>query len=133
MKINSQQYAEVLFDIIKTKKELDLDRSVLKFAEILTSRNDQFLLEKIIRDLDVLWLKDNSIVRAEIESARALDPQTLSVLEKKLKNLTKAKELLLTEKVDSRLMGGAVIRYADKILDASLKNRLEKFKESIIV
>ncbi len=133
MKINAKQYAEVLFDIIKTKKELDLDRSIIKFAEVLTKRNEQFMLEKISLELSILWNKEFSILNAEIESARPMDAKTIKVLTEKIRSLSGVKEIILTEKVDPKLIGGAVIRYGDKILDASLKTRLDKFKESIIV
>lgn len=133
MKINAKQYAEVLFDIVKTKKELDLDRSIIKFAEVLTKRNEQFMLEKISLELSILWNKEFSILNAEIESARPIDAKTIKVLTEKIRGLSEVKEIILTEKVDLKLIGGAVIRYGDKILDASLKTRLDKFKESIIV
>lgn len=133
MKISAKQYAEVLFDIVKTKKELDLDRSIIKFAEVLTKRNEQFMLEKISLELSILWNKEFSILNAEIESARPIDAKTIKVLTEKIRGLSEVKEIILTEKVDSKLIGGAVIRYGDKILDASLKTRLDKFKESIIV
>lgn len=132
MKINSKQYAEVLFDLVKTKKELDLDRAIIKFAQILTDRNEHFLFEKIALEFNLIYQKEYSIINAEIESAESLESETIKVLSEKIKDLSQSQEVLLTEKVDKNLIGGAVIRYGDKILDASLKTRLEKFKESII-
>lgn len=131
MKINSQQYALALFELVKDKKGQELKKIVANFARLLTERNDDFKAEKIALEFENLWYKDNSIVRAEIKSVRALAPATIKILAEKLKNISKAKELDLSEKVEADIIGGAVIKYGDKILDAGLKNRLQKFKEAL--
>lgn len=133
MKINSQQYALALFELVKDKKAKELEKIVANFAKLLTERNDDFKADKIALEFENLWYKDNLVVRAEIKSARALKPATVKVLAEKLRKISGAKELALSEKVEEDIIGGAVIKYGDKILDAGLKNRLQKFKEALAV
>ncbi len=131
MKIKSQQYALALFDLVKEKKGKELEKALASFANILVKRNDVFKLEKILAEFENSWYQENLVIKAEVKSARALSGKTLKDLAEKLKSLTKAKELLFEEKIDKSIMGGAVIKYGDKILDAGLKNRLDKLKESL--
>ncbi len=131
MKINSQQYALALFDLVKDKKGQELEKILANFAQLLTERNDGFKVDKIALEFENLWYKNNLVVRAEIKSARALKPATIKILTEKLTKISGAKELALNEEVDINIIGGAVIKYGDKILDAGLKNRLQKFKEAL--
>ena len=133
MKINSQQYAVALFELVKDKKAKELEKIVANFARLLTERNDDFKADKIALEFENLWYQDNLVVRAEIKSARPLKPATVKALAEKLKKISGAKELALSEKVETDIIGGAVIKYGDKILDAGLKNRLQKFKEALAV
>ncbi len=131
MKIKSQQYALALFELVKDKKGQELEKIVANFARLLTERNDDFKADKIALEFENLWYKENSVVRAEIKSARPLKPATIKALSDKLRNISGAKELSLSEKVEIDIIGGAVIKYGDKILDAGLKNRLDKLKEAL--
>lgn len=131
MKINSQQYALALFELVKDKKGQELEKIVANFARLLTERNDDFKADKIALEFENLWYKENSVVRAEIKSARPLKPATIKALTDKLREISGAKELSLSEKVEIDIIGGAVIKYGDKILDAGLKNRLDKLKEAL--
>ena len=133
MKIKSQQYAFALFELVKDKKGKELEKIVANFARLLTERNDDFKVDKIALEFENLWYQENSVVRAEIKSARALKPATVKALAEKLRKISGAKELALSEKVELDIIGGAVIKYGDKILDAGLKNRLQKFKEALAV
>ncbi|NCN21893.1 ATP synthase F1 subunit delta [Candidatus Falkowbacteria bacterium] len=133
MKIKSQQYALALFELVKDKKGQELEKIVANFARLLTERNDDFKADKIALEFENLWYQENLVVRAEIKSARALKPATVKALAEKLRKISGAKELDLSEKVELDIIGGAVIKYGDKILDAGLKNRLQKFKEALAV
>lgn len=131
MKISSKQYAQVLFELVKGKSSKDLELSLKGFARLLSSRNDDFKLAKIILDFEALWYQEFSVVKAEIKSTRKLSPEMREMLSSKLISLTKAKELLLEERIDQAVIAGATIKYGDHILDASLKNRIQKFKEAL--
>ena len=131
MKISSKQYAQALFELVKGKSPKELEKSLTGFARLLTSRNDEFKLAKIVLDFEALWYQEFSVVKAEIKSARKLSQEIVKVLSSKLIVLSNAKELLLEEKVEKDIIGGATIKYGDRILDASLKNRIQKFKEAL--
>ncbi len=133
MKISSKQYALALFDMVKDKKGEDLDKLISKFASIVVSRNDDYKFSQIVSDFETLWYKENSVVIAEIKTARELSQKAGDDILEKLRKITEAKELLVSKSINKDVLGGAVIKYGDRILDISIKNRLDKFKESLIV
>lgn len=131
MKISSKQYAVTLFELAKDKQGKELEQVLANFAKILLERNDHFLQDKIILEFETLWHKEYSIVKVEIESVRKLSAEITGNLVEKIKKMTKAKAIILTEKINEEVIGGAVIKYNDQILDLSLRTRLRKFKESL--
>jgi len=48
-----------------------------------------------------------------------------------LKVKTGAKKVILDEEIDKKLIGGFVLRYNSKVVDASLKTSLEDLKNKI--
>lgn len=131
MKITSKQYATALFDLVKEKKGKELEQTIISFVKLLTERNDHFRLAKIIIEFESLWYKEKQVIKVEIESARELDSKVEEGVLERIKEVTKAKELLLLNKLNQDIIAGAVIKFNDQILDFSLKTRLRKFKESL--
>jgi len=70
------------------------------------------------------------IVKAEIVSAVEMDEETLSRIKEKIENLF-GKEAEITVKLDPSLIGGFIVKVADKVLDASIKTQLEMLKKAI--
>jgi len=54
-----------------------------------------------------------------------------NTLIKKLKELTKAREIRLIITVDSSLIGGFLIKTNSKVLDFSIKNQLQKLAKHL--
>jgi F-type H+-transporting ATPase subunit delta len=51
-------------------------------------------------------------------------------LQEKLSNVT-GKNIKLTNEIDQNLLGGVLVRIGDKVIDGSIKGRLEEMKESL--
>ncbi len=71
-------------------------------------------------------------VRAEVVSASPLDEATLATLSEQIKALTGKDEVQIETRVDPELIGGIVTRVGDRILDGSLRTRLEHLKNSLL-
>ena len=70
------------------------------------------------------------IVKAEIVTAVEIDEETLSRIKEKIENLF-GKKAEITVKLDPSLIGGFIVKVADKVLDASIKTQLEMLKKTI--
>lgn len=132
MKIIAKQYAQALFLEIKNQKDNDVSNVVLKFVEILKKDNCLSQMEKIIFYFNELWKKEYSLVEAEISTARKIEPELKQNLVDYLTKISKAKKIKIIDKENKKIIGGFVVKYDDKIIDASIKNKINKFKNSLI-
>ncbi len=131
-KASVKQYAQVLLEITEGQEGAALQKSVSRFAEVLMANNQMANVEKIIKSFQILWNKKVGVIEAELLSARQLDTETLSLLDKHLKKVAKAESIDLTLETDKNIIGGVVIKYGDKIIDASLRSRLRSLREAIL-
>jgi len=67
----------------------------------------------------------------EVSTAYAFTNLQKNTLIKKLKDLTKAREIRLVITVDSSLIGGFLIQTESKVLDFTVKNQLEKLAKHL--
>lgn len=132
MKITPKQYAEALYQVVKGKKDSEVKNAVKKFAGVIVENNDIKKAGKIIKQFSKLWNESKGIVEAEILSARELSKSTVALLNNYIKKLSGAGEIVIKQTVSKNLLGGVVIKYKDKVLDGSLKTRLEKLRDEII-
>ncbi len=131
MKISVQQYAKSLFDSVTDKSEKEL-KLVLKNFVVLLGRNRELNKAKeIINIFTELWNKSHGEITAELVSARELGPTARELVVNYLKERTNAKKVILEEKINKKLIGGFVLRYDNKVVDASVKTSLEELRNKI--
>lgn len=132
MKIKPKQYARALFELTKDKNKTEVKETIANFAKFLFKNNDAFKLDKILQEFTILCNKELLILDAEISSAHQLSRETEELLKEYLKKESTAKEIKTDLKVNKNILGGVIIKYGDKIFDASIKNRLNKLKQSLL-
>ncbi|MCK9438751.1 MAG: F0F1 ATP synthase subunit delta [Patescibacteria group bacterium] len=132
MKIKAKQYAQALFLETRDKKGDDLLKTLDKFFEVLKVDNNLSQLEKIVFYFNNLWNKEYSLVEAEITCSRFLENDLRSDVVSYLKKISQAENIEIKEKEDKKVIGGFVLKYGDKIIDASIKNKINSFKNSLL-
>ena len=70
------------------------------------------------------------VVRAEVTTASALDPQRAAAIQNGLAALT-GRTVLLATKIDPSIIGGLVARIGSTVYDGSVTRQLEKMKERL--
>lgn len=131
MKISAKQYAISLFESVKDAPENKLKEIIASFVKIISKNNDIAQIEKIINNFNLIWNKDNAIVDAEVVSAHPLDNKVVNLISSHIIKITGAKDLNLVQRVDKGILGGIVLKYDDKILDASLKTKISDFAQRL--
>lgn len=132
MKIVVKQYAQALFSEIKDQAEKDISGIINNFVEILKKDNCLSQMEKIIFYFNEFWKKEYSLVEAEISTSREINSELKKDLVEYLTKISQAKKINIVKKENDKLIGGFVVKYNDKIIDASIKNKINKFKNSLI-
>lgn len=71
------------------------------------------------------------IVRAEVTTATALSDAYYARLQTQLEKMT-GKKVVVDRKTDETLIAGVITRIGDRILDGSLRTRLQSLKDSLL-
>ena len=87
------------------------------------------VLFRIRREFDALWAQENQLLPVSVTSAVELDEETREAHRRQIEEQT-GRTVELTSKVDPDLIGGLVLRVGNMVLDASVRNRLEKLREA---
>ena len=131
MKISSKQYAVALYDLVEGKTKKEISVVLTNFSEFLRKNNALSKLDIILDEFNIVWNRENGVVEAIVTSARDLDKTNRKSIIEYIRNATEAKDVILEEAVDKNILGGVVVKYGDKIVDSSLKGRVESLGRSL--
>jgi len=114
----------------KTEKLLSLcgdsfPKSVINFVGSLSAYGRLSLLPEIYRLFDELKAEHESNVNVVVKTAYPLDDATENKIASALKNKLN-REIAVEVAVDESLLGGAIIKVGDSVIDGSIKGRLAK-------
>ncbi len=132
MKISAKQYARSLAEAAAGQNEAEQKIIVGRFLSLLKEQGKFNLAPQIAAELEKLVLAEQGIIKAEVQSANKLSEAALKDLSKLIKDKTGCQEVRLEAKVDADLLGGATLKYQDKIVNFSLKYFLSKMKQTLI-
>ena len=115
--------------ISKVYKSLDEDFRY--FLYVIIDHNRMNYLSKIIEAYKKLVLEESSSLKATVFSTYKLNDRTLKVIEGRLKERYKGKQIVITNVIDETLIGGIKVEVNNEALDLSLKEYLNRLKDSI--
>jgi F-type H+-transporting ATPase subunit delta len=122
---SSQEKKEGLAKLID-----DADENLVRFLELLAERHRMPVLFRIRRAFDDLWRKENKRLPVKVTSAIELDQDMVDDIGKKIEEQT-GQRIELSSNVDPDVLGGLVLQVGNMVLDASVRNRLEKLRKSV--
>ena len=102
-----------------------LDAGMRNFVAVLAENRRLPLLPEIAAHYEVLRAQIENTVDVEVISAVPLDAAQADKLRQALDKRLK-RRVRMQNRVDAALLGGAVIRAGDLVIDGSLKGRLER-------
>ncbi|MCK5320860.1 ATP synthase F1 subunit delta [Candidatus Parcubacteria bacterium] len=132
MKITAKQYAESLYQVVKDKNNSQIKDVINNFFSILTQNNDITKAEKIAKEFKKIWNTEQGIIEAEVVSAKELDNKIIKLLNNYITESSGAEKVILNQKINKNILGGVIIKFEDKILDGSLRMKLEELKREMV-
>jgi ATP synthase F1 delta subunit len=108
----------------------DADDIVINFLKLLIENHRMPVIFRIRREYDRLWQEENRLLPVQITSAVALDDSTVKHIGDRIAEQTNRK-VELSSNVDPEILGGIVVRVGNSVLDASIRNRLEKLRKQV--
>ena len=108
----------------------DADDIFINFLKLLIENHRMPVIFRIRREYDRLWQEENRLLPVQITSAVALDDSTVKHIGDRIAEQTNRK-VELSSNVDPEILGGIVVRVGNSVLDASIRNRLEKLRKQV--
>jgi len=100
------------------------------FLELLVEKHRMTEIFRIRREFDELWKKENRRLDVTVVSAVELDEAVVRKIGEEVERQT-GEEVDLASRVDEGIIGGIVLQVGNMILDASIRNRLEKLRQHV--
>ena len=102
----------------------------VNFLELLAEKHRMPALFRIRRRFDELWDEANQRLEVTLTSAVELDPAVVESVGAEIERKT-GKTIELRSEVDESIIGGLVLQVGNRVLDASIRNRLEKLRREV--
>ena len=97
---------------------------------LLIRRGRFELLPAVIREFTRLHHRREGIVEAVVSSVSALDASDIEAIQQRLITMTGSR-VELHQQVDPELLGGIQVRLGDRLIDGSLRGRLERLRAGL--
>nr|WP_233288203.1 F0F1 ATP synthase subunit delta [Bradyrhizobium brasilense] len=101
-----------------------------KFLKVLTANRRLFAVADVIRAYRALVAKFKGEATAEVTVAEQLSDKNLDALKAALKSVT-GKDVALNVKVDPSIIGGLVVKLGSRMVDSSLRTKLNSIKNAM--
>jgi F-type H+-transporting ATPase subunit delta len=109
----------------------DAPRDFVLFLQALVKRNRQRLLREIATEYLGLLDKKLDRVRAGVTLARTPDEKLKRAIQEMLTRQLD-KQVIPAYSVDPEILGGAVIRVGDRVLDGSVRRRMTRLRRQLL-
>jgi F-type H+-transporting ATPase subunit delta len=100
------------------------------FLKVLTANRRLFAVADVIRAFRALVAKFKGEATADVTVAEALSDKNLDALKTALKSVT-GKDVALNVNVDPSIIGGLVVKLGSRMVDSSLRTKLNSIKHAM--
>ncbi len=104
-----------------------IDGLAANFLKLVASKRRLFAVRGMIAGYRALVAEEQGIVAAEVTVASPMTDKNRDAVLKALESQA-GKKIALTEKVDPAIIGGLVVKMGSRMIDASLKTKLNAMK-----
>lgn len=125
MKTNARQYARAFVELTADLAGHELEDAVSAFVAYLQERHAMQTWRDIARQIDFVWRERYGVANVSVVSAHPLTIAAKAALEKASQGAEFASS------VDPELIGGAIVRIDDRIVDASVSGHLQRLKTAL--
>lgn len=102
-----------------------------KFIATVASNRRLFAIREMISGFNALVAQAKGETRAEITVAEKLDDKHLATIKEAIMASTKQKSVELDVKLDPAILGGLKVKIGSRMIDASLKTKLNSIRNAM--
>jgi len=104
--------------------------TTVNFFKLLARNRRLFAATDVVRSFRALAARARGEVMAEVTAAAALSEAHVATLKSTLK-ASVGKDVTLVEKVDPSILGGLIVKLGSRMIDTSLKTKLDTMKAGL--
>jgi F-type H+-transporting ATPase subunit delta len=108
----------------------DADERLVRFLEMLAERHRMPVLPRIQRAFEELWAEEHELLPVSVTSAVELDEELVKGIGEQIQEQT-GRQVELSSNVDPEVLGGLRVRVGSMVLDATVRNRLERLRKQL--
>jgi F-type H+-transporting ATPase subunit delta len=106
--------------------------STTNFLKVLVDKGREEILEEVLDRYEQLVKEHLGRIEVGVTTAVELSQEQLDRLKERLERTLEGKEVVLETNVDPELIGGAVFRFGGRMIDGSIRGRLESLREGML-
>jgi F-type H+-transporting ATPase subunit delta len=106
------------------------DERFVNFLELLAERHRMPAMPRIRRQFDALWAEENKLLSVSVTAAVELDEELVKSIGDRIAEQT-GRKVELSSKTDPDVLGGLIVSVGNMVLDASVRNRLERIRKQV--
>ena len=106
--------------------------STTNFLKVLVDNGREEILEVVLRRYEEILKEHLGRIEVEVTTAVKLSEESERRLRERLGNVLEGREVILEANVDQDLIGGAVFRFGGRMMDGSIRGRLESLREGML-
>jgi F-type H+-transporting ATPase subunit delta len=99
----------------------------VNFFKLIARNRRLFAVADMMRDFRALLARERGEVSADVASAHPLTPEQLTALKDALR-VQIGKDVQVNTRVDPALLGGLLVKVGSKMIDSSLRTKLDNLK-----
>ena len=101
------------------------------FVRLVASKRRLFALPDMIRGYNQLYDAARGLTRAEVTSAAPLSDEQVAALKEQLRGKSAGQDVEVSVKVDPALIGGLVVKLGSRMVDGSLRTKLNAIRTAM--
>jgi F-type H+-transporting ATPase subunit delta len=102
------------------------------FLKVLVDNGREEILEEVLGRYEQLVKEHLGRIEVQVTTAVGLSEEQLDGLKERLARVLEGREIILETDVDPDLIGGAVFRFGGRMMDGSIRGRLESLREEML-
>ena len=123
---HSVESQKVIFERILTL--MNLNKMIKNFFSILITKKRIFFLDTIVEEFLKLISNKRGEISGSLISSKKIDEKTILDIEREISTNIK-RSIKLKPTIDESLIGGIVVQIGSLMIDASIRNKLQKYKK----
>jgi F-type H+-transporting ATPase subunit delta len=103
---------------------------LVNFLKLLAEKHRMPVIFRVRRRFDEMWAKEERRLAVRLTSAVELPSSVVKELGREIEEQT-GQTIELTSDVDENILGGLVLQVGNMVLDASVRNKLERLRKEV--